>query len=55
MFIKVKLIIRNVHRKHRSESVCKTESLDSVFVREMTHWGLKCVTSVQVCHLTDKN
>ena len=27
-----------VHRKHQSESVCKTESFDSFFVREMTHW-----------------
>ena len=42
------------HTKYRSESVCKTESFDSYFVREMTHWGLKCVTLVQVCHLTDK-
>ena len=42
------------HRKHRSESVCKTESFDSFFVREMTYLGLKCVTLVPVCHLTDK-
>ena len=28
----------HVHRKHQSESVCKTESFDSFFVREMTHW-----------------
>ena len=40
------MITRNHHRKHRSESVCKTESFDSFFVRKMTHWGLKCVTLV---------
>ena len=34
-----------LHRKHGSESVRKTESFDSFFVREMTHRGLKCVTS----------
>ena len=43
-----------MHRKHGSESVCKTESFESFFVREMTHRGLKCVTLVPVCHLTDK-
>ena len=43
--------ILRLHRKHQSESVCKTESFDSFFVREMTHRGLKCVP---VCHLTDK-
>ena len=32
----------------------KTESFESFFVREMTHRGLKCVTSVPVCHLMDK-
>ena len=34
--------------------MCKTKSFDSFFVREMTHLGLKCVTLVPVCHLTDK-
>ena len=27
-----------LHRKRQSESLCETESLDSFFVREMTHW-----------------
>ena len=44
----------NKHRKHGSESVRETESFDSFFVLEMTDSGLKCVTSVPVCHLTDK-
>ena len=26
------------HRKHESELECKTESFDSFFVLEMTHW-----------------
>ena len=43
-----------MQRKHGSESVCKTKSFESFFVCEMTHRGLKCVTLVPVCHLTDK-
>ena len=32
----------------------KLSHLSHFFVREMTHRGLKCVTLVPVCHLTDK-
>ena len=35
--------LKKEHRKHGSESVRKTESFDSFFVREMTHRELKCV------------
>ena len=40
-----KKLICTLPRKHQSESVCKTESFDSFFVRE-TRRGLKCVTLV---------
>ena len=43
-----------LHRKHQSETACKTESFDSFFCPWDDTLGLKWVTLVPVCHLTDK-